>query len=169
MSAKRTSELLESMSASDPGCVKTPTRKLRVEFPSRFRRCKNQLHWPLLSEVANEKTILGIFGSCAFLHKLGQKRKCPGPRGTSVLPSGADNASLPRHVRLVPMHNSGLLHRSNQHRIRSPPRRTRAALPALRGAQHLRRIDPSASSTAAPEVGTAPGVRYPARGGDPLL
>jgi hypothetical protein len=44
-----------------------------------------------------------------------------------------------------------------------------AALPALRGAQHLRRIDPSASSTAAPEVGTAPGVRYPARGGDPLL
>src|SRR6267378_7411781 len=63
--------------------------------------------------------------------------------------------------------NFGLLHRSNQ--IRSPPRCTRAALPALRGAQHLRRIDPSASSTAAPEVGTAPGVRYPARGGDPLL
>jgi hypothetical protein len=46
--------------------------------------------------------------------------------------------------------------------------RTRAAFPALRGAQHLRRIDPSASSTAAPEVGTAPGVRYPAHGGDPL-
>src|SRR5271156_2517779 len=33
-----------------PGCVKTPTRKLRVEFPSRFRRCRNQLHWQLLSE-----------------------------------------------------------------------------------------------------------------------
>ena len=79
--------------------------------------------------------------------------------------TGADNASLPRHVRLVPMHNSGL-YRSNRHPIRS---RTRAALPALRGAPHLRRIDPSASSTAAPDVGTAPGVRYPARGGDPLL
>src|SRR6266851_5642073 len=64
---------------------------------------------------------------------------------------------------------SGLLHGSIQHPIRSPPRRTRAALPALRGAQHLRRIDPSASSTAAPEVGTAQGGRYPARGGDPLL
>jgi hypothetical protein len=33
----------------------------------------------------------------------GQKRKCPGSRGTSVLPSGADIVSLPRHVRLVPM------------------------------------------------------------------
>jgi hypothetical protein len=33
----------------------------------------------------------------------GQKRKCPGPRGTSVLPSGADIVSMPRHVRLVPI------------------------------------------------------------------
>jgi hypothetical protein len=32
----------------------------------------------------------------------GQKRKCPGSRGTSVLPSGPDIVSLPRHVRLVP-------------------------------------------------------------------
>jgi hypothetical protein len=29
----------------------------------------------------------------------GQKRKCPGSRGTSVLPTGADIVSLPRHVR----------------------------------------------------------------------
>jgi hypothetical protein len=36
------------------------------------------------------------------VHGLGQKRKCPGSRGTSVLPSGADIVSLPRHVRLVP-------------------------------------------------------------------
>ena len=28
----------------NPGCVKTPTPNLRVEFPSRFRRCRNQLH-----------------------------------------------------------------------------------------------------------------------------
>ena len=34
---------------------------------------------------------------------VGQKRTCPGSRGTSVLPSGADIVSLPRHVRLVPM------------------------------------------------------------------
>jgi hypothetical protein len=27
----------------------------------------------------------------------GQKRKCPGSRGTSALPSGADIVSLPRH------------------------------------------------------------------------
>jgi hypothetical protein len=33
---------------------------------------------------------------------MGQKRKCPGSRGTSVLPSGADVVSLPRHVRVVP-------------------------------------------------------------------
>ena len=33
---------------------------------------------------------------------MGQKRRCPGSRGTSVLPSGADIISLPRHVRLVP-------------------------------------------------------------------
>src|ERR1700674_3797787 len=40
----------------------------------------------------------------AFLahSELGQKRKCPGSRGTSVLPSGPDIVSLPRHVRLVP-------------------------------------------------------------------
>jgi hypothetical protein len=34
--------------------------------------------------------------------RLSQKRKCPGSRGTSVLPSGGDIVSLPRHVRLVP-------------------------------------------------------------------
>jgi len=32
----------------------------------------------------------------------GQERKCPGSRGTSVLPSGADIVSLPQHVRLAP-------------------------------------------------------------------
>jgi hypothetical protein len=31
----------------------------------------------------------------------GQKRKGPGSRGTSVLPSGADIVSPPRHVRFV--------------------------------------------------------------------
>jgi hypothetical protein len=32
----------------------------------------------------------------------GQQQKCPGSRGTSVLPSGADIASTPRQVRFVP-------------------------------------------------------------------
>jgi hypothetical protein len=36
------------------------------------------------------------------MSELGQKRKCPGSRGTSVSPSGADIVGLPRHVRLVP-------------------------------------------------------------------
>ena len=40
---------------------------------------------------------------------LGPKRKCPGPRGTSVLPSGADIVSLPQHVRLVPTHKVAAL------------------------------------------------------------
>jgi hypothetical protein len=35
--------------------------------------------------------------------ELGQKQKFPGSRGASVLPSGADIVSLPRHVRLVPI------------------------------------------------------------------
>ncbi len=31
--------------AFDPGCVKTQALNLRVEFPSRFRRCGNQSYW----------------------------------------------------------------------------------------------------------------------------
>src|ERR1039458_4853475 len=42
------------------GCVKTPAPNLRVEFPSRFRRRKNQLHWPC-RKWAIEKIILSIF------------------------------------------------------------------------------------------------------------
>jgi hypothetical protein len=32
-------------SALDPGCVKTPAPNLRVELPSRFRRCRSRLYW----------------------------------------------------------------------------------------------------------------------------
>jgi hypothetical protein len=42
-----------SMSGQGPGRVKTPTLDLRIELPSRFRRCKNQLHWQRLSEEGN--------------------------------------------------------------------------------------------------------------------
>ena len=42
---KRTWRGQPNLVANDPGCVKTPTLNLRVEFPSRFRRCGNQLHW----------------------------------------------------------------------------------------------------------------------------
>jgi hypothetical protein len=41
------------LAAFDPGCVKTPTLNLRVEFPSRFRRCGSRLYWQLLSEEGN--------------------------------------------------------------------------------------------------------------------
>jgi hypothetical protein len=41
---------------------------------------------------------------------LGQKQKCPGSCGSSVSPSGADIASLPRHVRLVPTAEVGRSH-----------------------------------------------------------
>jgi hypothetical protein len=36
-----------------PGRVKTQTPNLRVEFPSRFGRCRNQMHRQLLSEEGN--------------------------------------------------------------------------------------------------------------------
>jgi len=41
------------MSELGRGCVKTLTLDLRVELPSRFRRCENQLHWQHLSEEGN--------------------------------------------------------------------------------------------------------------------
>ena len=47
-----------------------------------------------------------------LLH-VGQKRKCPGSRGTSVLPSGADIISLPGHVRLVPDTDLGMIPRDD--------------------------------------------------------
>jgi hypothetical protein len=50
---ERTSFGRGSMSAFDPGCVKTQTLNFRVEFPSRFRRCRNQSHWWLLLEEGN--------------------------------------------------------------------------------------------------------------------
>ena len=37
------------------GCLKTLTFNLRIEFPSRFRRCGNQLLWQLLSEEGNKE------------------------------------------------------------------------------------------------------------------
>jgi hypothetical protein len=54
------------------------------------------------NEIIIEKTILRVLGAREFSHSLVQKRKCPGSRGTTVLPSGADIVSLPQHVRLVP-------------------------------------------------------------------
>jgi hypothetical protein len=48
-----------------------------------------------------ETNVLRESSTSKFSHSLGQKRKCPGSRGTSVLPSGADIVSLPRHVRWV--------------------------------------------------------------------
>jgi len=52
---------------------------------------------------------------------MGQKRKCPGSRGRSVLPTGADIVSLPRHVRLVPQAEVGALIRSPHQRVKEAP------------------------------------------------
>src|SRR5712672_1963173 len=54
-------------------------------------------------EIEIKNIVLVALRTFEFSHRLGQKRKCPGPRGTPVLPSGADIVSLPRHVRLVPL------------------------------------------------------------------
>jgi hypothetical protein len=59
---------------SDPGCVKTQTLILRVEFPPRFRRRGNQSHWEMLWQRAIEKTILSVLGSDAFSHSLDPNR-----------------------------------------------------------------------------------------------
>jgi hypothetical protein len=74
-------------------------RRISVSISSFWRAdCTGKLS----RKKAIKKIILRVFGSSEFSHSLGQKRKCPGSRGTSVLPSGADIVSLPRHVRLVP-------------------------------------------------------------------
>jgi hypothetical protein len=57
------------------------------------------------------------------------------------------DAALPRTA--VACH-CGLMHRSNQHPIRSP-RRCASSVVALRWAERLRRVDPSATSTTAPD------------------
>ena len=44
---------ISGLSAPEPGCVKTLTFNLRVEIPSRFCRCENQLHFPALSREGN--------------------------------------------------------------------------------------------------------------------
>jgi hypothetical protein len=44
-----------NMSGLGPGCVKSPSFKLRVEYLSQFRRCGNRLHWQLLSEDDNRE------------------------------------------------------------------------------------------------------------------
>ena len=56
------------------------------------------------------------------MSELGQKRKCPGSRGTSVLPSGADIVSLPRHVRLVPTRDSCTAAKYHRYSITSSAR-----------------------------------------------
>jgi hypothetical protein len=62
------------------------------------------------------------------MSEVGQKRKCPGSRGRSVLPSGADIVSLRRQVRLVPLTDSCTA--ATRSFIRSP-RRAQQIRPAL--------------------------------------
>src|SRR5882762_4086729 len=71
------------MSVAGPGCVKTPTLNLRVEFLSQFRRCGNRLHRDSFCEKTIEKTILCVLGSSEFSHSLdpladiGYLGRCP--------------------------------------------------------------------------------------------
>jgi len=69
-------------------CCRGHFRKPRVETLTEIHRQPYSITRPLRR---------------ALMSAWGQKRKCPGSRGTSVLPSGADIVSLPQHVRLVPM------------------------------------------------------------------
>jgi hypothetical protein len=46
--SRHISKILRTRAGGDPGCVKTPTLSLRVEFLSQFRRCGNRLHRRLL-------------------------------------------------------------------------------------------------------------------------
>jgi len=57
--------------------------------------------WPCSISASRTVIRVGPDGAVPQVY-FGKKRKCPGSRGTSVLPSGADIVSLPRHVRLVP-------------------------------------------------------------------
>ena len=50
---QRKSVATSPTSQFDPGCVKTQTLNLRVEFPSRFRRRANQSHLLLLLAEGN--------------------------------------------------------------------------------------------------------------------
>ena len=75
---------------------------------------------------------------------LGPKSACD----RQLCPHCRRDAALPRTAAAC---HCGLMHRSNQHPIRSPRRCARAALPALRGAECLRRADPSATSITAPD------------------
>src|SRR5450759_4884608 len=90
------------MSEVGPGCVKTPTLNLRVEFLSQFRRCRTRLHQRLLLGESNEKTILRVLGSSEFSHSLGQKRKCRPVSSMSASPPKADIGDDDCYVRLVP-------------------------------------------------------------------
>ena len=56
----------ERRSEIDPGCMKTLTCNLRLEIPSRFRRCKRNLHWRLYWKKAIEKRILRALRSGEF-------------------------------------------------------------------------------------------------------
>jgi hypothetical protein len=90
------------MSGVGPGRVKTRlgegSAELFSQLPSSERSCQyNDSH---IDEI--EMEVVQASWTSEFSHSLGQKRKCPGSRGASVLPSGADIVSLTRYVRLVP-------------------------------------------------------------------
>jgi hypothetical protein len=71
---ERKSGLRSPISVFDPACVKTPTRDLRVESPSRFRRLQYHCTDGIYLWTAIEQTILHVFYCYAFSHSLDPKR-----------------------------------------------------------------------------------------------
>src|SRR6266436_1334845 len=100
---KRKSDIGAVRSESDPGCVKTPTLKLRVEFPSRFRRCGKPI---ALATSVRRRQLRKQF--CAYLAQASfhtawvKTGKAQCEQMFSALPLRADIAQCSRHVRFVP-------------------------------------------------------------------
>jgi hypothetical protein len=64
---------IAATSGFDPGCVKTPTLNLRVEFLS-FVVVETDCTGDFSCEKAIEKTILRVLGSSEFSHSLDPDR-----------------------------------------------------------------------------------------------
>src|ERR1700730_12417625 len=84
-----------------PGCVKSRAlAKCREHHSSKLHLRMQEEHAAPAPDDSCEK-LSAPSASVRLFTQPGSIRKCPGSRGTSVLPSGPDSVSLPRHVRLV--------------------------------------------------------------------
>src|SRR6266446_5987350 len=87
-----------------PGCVKTPTLNLRVEFPSRFRRCGKPI--ALATSVRRRqlrKQFCASLAQASFHTAWVKSGKAQCEQMFSALPLRADIAQHERDVRKVPI------------------------------------------------------------------